>query len=612
MIWRDWPLGVKLSLVIMLLVALTAAGFTLLSAYREEQTSRAGLENQARWMLSSLAAGASDALSAQEGDRLSALGQGLLQSTPGVRFVRFYDGLGRDVGDPTTAPGPFAQQLIGSDAAILEWQPDQLVGGQSVVVDQQRVGAVSVGLSTAPLEAGVAALRARGVGVALAVAALGILLALLISQSVTAPVQGMVRAVQRIAGGDYSQQDALHSKGELAALANALDDMGAKLRGWAVREGAIVEAIYEGVVLVDSSQRIVGANPAAQKMFGYSRAEIESRKISELIVKLTLEQQPGRDLAYYLSRGEGSIFGRMIEAIGIRADDSPFSLEWAITRISSAVPPMFAVIVHDISARKQAERQLRQAKDAAEAASRAKSTFLANMSHEMRTPLTAIMGYSELLQEEAKESGCDGVIPDLEKIRIASCQLLSLIGDLLDLSRIEAGRVHLRLESFEVAALVDEVAALSQPLLLGNDNTLCVACPGSVGPMIADRAMVRQILINLLGNAAKFTEHGTVTVAVTREKAQDGEWIWFRVADTGPGMTPEQMDRLFQPFAQPTTAPAPKYAGSGLGLAITRSFCRTMGGDVSAETELGKGSTFTVRLPAAVPPTPRTTAAAEG
>jgi signal transduction histidine kinase len=236
----------------------------------------------------------------------------------------------------------------------------------------------------------------------------------------------------------------------------------------------------------------------------------------------------------------------------------------------------------------------------AEAANRAKSTFLANMSHELRTPLTAIMGYSELLQEEAKESGCDGFIPDLEKIQMASSQLLSLIGDLLDLSRIEAGRVQLRLESFEVAGLVDEVTDLSQPLLVENDNTLHVECPSSVGTMLADRAKVRQILVNLLGNAVKFTEHGTVTVAVSREMAQDGEWVLFRVADTGPGIAPEQMERLFQPFAQSTTAPSPRHAGSGLGLAITRSFCRTMGGDITAESVLGKGSTFTVRLPATV------------
>ena len=233
-------------------------------------------------------------------------------------------------------------------------------------------------------------------------------------------------------------------------------------------------------------------------------------------------------------------------------------------------------------------------------ASRYKSEFLANMSHELRTPLNAIIGYSEMLQEEAEDLGYADFTPDLQKINAAGKHLLALINDILDLSKIEAGRMDLYLETFDLATMLHDVETTVQPLVEKNANTLVVQCADDLGSMRADLTKVRQALFNLLSNACKFTRQGTVTLAVTRHAEVGVEWVTFRVSDTGIGMTPAHMARLFQAFAQAEASTARQYGGTGLGLAITRQFCQLMGGDVTVESELGKGSTFTIQLPAEV------------
>jgi signal transduction histidine kinase/CheY-like chemotaxis protein/HAMP domain-containing protein len=236
-----------------------------------------------------------------------------------------------------------------------------------------------------------------------------------------------------------------------------------------------------------------------------------------------------------------------------------------------------------------------------EAASRYKSEFLANMSHELRTPLNAIIGYSEMLQEEAEELGHTDFTPDLQKIDAAGKHLLALINDILDLSKIEAGRMDLYLETFDLATMLRDVETTVQPLVEKNANTLVVQHADTLGSMRADLTKVRQALFNLLSNACKFTKQGTVALEVTRRQAEEGaEWITFRVSDTGIGMTPEQMGKLFQAFSQAEVSTARQYGGTGLGLAITRHFCQMMGGDITVESVVGQGSTFTIRLPADV------------
>jgi GAF domain-containing protein/DNA-binding response OmpR family regulator/anti-sigma regulatory factor (Ser/Thr protein kinase) len=253
-----------------------------------------------------------------------------------------------------------------------------------------------------------------------------------------------------------------------------------------------------------------------------------------------------------------------------------------------------------------------------EVANRHKSEFLANMSHELRTPLNAIIGYSEMLEEDAAELDGGRLVPDLEKINAAGKHLLELINAVLDLSKIEAGKMELYLEDFEVARLVQDVAAVIKPLAEKNANRLEVTCAPDAGIMHADITKLRQSLFNLLSNACKFTQRGTVSLEVTRELAVAGDRLRFSVRDTGIGMTPEQMTRLFQEFSQADAATTRRFGGTGLGLALSRRLCRMMGGDVTAESLAGRGSTFTIRLPARVPeaqpeaPAPPSESAAAG
>ena len=239
-----------------------------------------------------------------------------------------------------------------------------------------------------------------------------------------------------------------------------------------------------------------------------------------------------------------------------------------------------------------------EARVAAEQASRTKSAFLANMSHELRTPMNAIIGYSEMLMEEVEEMEPDEARADLGKIHAAGKHLLSLINDVLDLSKIEAGRMTLHLEDFEVATLVKEVVGTIQPLVAKNGNQLSVSVAPGCGTMRADLTKTRQTLLNLLSNASKFTEKGLVELAVS----SDERLVRFEVRDTGIGMTPDQLGRLFEAFVQADSSTTRKYGGTGLGLAISRRFCRMMGGDVLVRSEPGKGSIFTVELPRVVEP----------
>ena len=245
----------------------------------------------------------------------------------------------------------------------------------------------------------------------------------------------------------------------------------------------------------------------------------------------------------------------------------------------------------------QRTSELAQAVKMAEAANRTKSAFLANMSHELRTPMNAIIGYSEMLAEEAAENGQEGFVPDLQKIQSAGKHLLELINDVLDLSKIESGKMTLYCENIDIAAMVRDIESTMLPVVQKNGNTLTVEMPEDIGVMQSDLTKIRQTLFNLIGNAAKFTKAGQIRLTVGSHTKSRRQFITFAISDTGIGMKPDQLGRLFESFTQADESTTRQYGGTGLGLAISRRFCRMLGGDIEAQSKLRKGSTFTVTLP---------------
>ena len=307
-----------------------------------------------------------------------------------------------------------------------------------------------------------------------------------------------------------------------------------------------------------------------------------------------------RDAPAILDAIRRALAGEEVSAV-VEASGLVFEACYAPLRDPAGTVTGVIGVATDVTARKQAEA-LERARVVAEAANEAKSQFLAQMSHELRTPLSAIIGYAELLQEEAVELGQEWMLCDLENLLASGKHLLGLINEILDLSKIEAGRMELYLETFDVPSLVREVAATVQPLVEKKGNWLEVSCVADLEPMRADLTKVRQTLFNLLGNASKFTECGRIGLEVSRGPGPDGagEWVTFQVVDAGIGMTPEQVGKLFQAFTQADASTSRKYGGTGLGLVISRKFCQMMGGDITVESEPGRGSTFIVRLPAQV------------
>jgi hypothetical protein len=344
------------------------------------------------------------------------------------------------------------------------------------------------------------------------------------------------------------------------------------------------------IVNLDREFRITSCNPAFEKMFGYTADEVIGINLDEL-VQTEVTRAEGK--AYT----EQTMAGKKAVGIGQRRrkDGSLVDVEIASipVMVGEEMVGMLA-LYHDIS-------ELLQARREAEGASRSKSQFLANMSHELRTPLNAIIGYSEMLVEEAEDAGNEAMLADLGKIHSAGRHLLSLINDILDLSKIEAGKMELYVEEFALGPVIEDVVSTAQPLAEKSGARLEASGMDDLGTMRSDVTRIRQILLNLLSNAYKFTQGGTVRLAVAREEREGGDWLRFVVSDDGIGMSPDQLERLFQAFTQASASTSARFGGTGLGLAISRQFCRMMGGDIEVESEEGAGSTFTVRLPAVTP-----------
>jgi PAS domain S-box-containing protein len=373
-----------------------------------------------------------------------------------------------------------------------------------------------------------------------------------------------------------------------------------------IARDSVIESMTDGVIVLDEQNRIADINTAGLHALGMTTRMVIGQPVAQvtarwpqLVARYRAAIDVNEDLVVDLGNQDQRYLNIQITPIYDRQ-----------RRLRGRL-----IVWHNITALKRTEAELRQrnadllrlqqdligAKDAAEAANRAKSSFLANMSHELRTPLSTILGYSELMQLELKQRGDTSFDNHLFAISTAGSQLLGLISSILDLSKIEANQMELDLESFRVADLVDEVERTTRPLVMRNGNTLTIVGASAAGVMFTDQMKVRQVLLNLLSNAAKFTQHGRIRLAISRHPSQAGaDEICFVIADTGIGIPSEYLAHLFIEFTQADVSMTRMYGGTGLGLAISQRFCRMLGGEIAIVSELGHGTTCTVRLPAAV------------
>ena len=374
--------------------------------------------------------------------------------------------------------------------------------------------------------------------------------------------------------------------------------------------GEALEAISEGFVVFDDEDRLVLCNSNYRQYF----IDAVGEEVARLVV-------PGADRETILAAAfEHGMFpdrkGTTEEFLAWWRDNLLSTVEF---RFSSGIYVQVEEVLSqdigivgvytNITEIKKREAELAElvdhltiARDQAMEATRAKSRFLANMSHELRTPLNAVIGITEMLEEDARDDEQDDYIEPLGRVTGAGRHLLNLINGILDLSKVEAGRIEFHCEDIDVGGLTAELAATSRPLADRNSNRLTVHCPGDVGVMRSDATRVRQVVLNLLSNACKFTREGEVSLSVERHTAEGRDWIQFEVADSGIGMTPEQQSKVFEEFSQADSSTTREYGGTGLGLAISRRLCRMMGGDIKLTSEPGVGSTFAARLPAVLDP----------
>jgi signal transduction histidine kinase/CheY-like chemotaxis protein/HAMP domain-containing protein len=435
---------------------------------------------------------------------------------------------------------------------------------------------------------------------------LGLAATLVVLRSISRPLDDVVAAMAGITAGNLDTSIPKPAPDEIGAMARTLE----LFRGSIIERTKLsahrdeqrrliqtaIETISDGFVLFDPDDRLVLCNS----------------RFRELYPKLADVAEEGTPFSKILTVGVergvldiGNLSPQAWITERLRRHSKPEGIVeyhhgaiWA--RVSEQRTPdgSTVVVYTDISELKQRQEELEEAMRQAETANRAKSAFLANMSHELRTPLNAIIGLTEMMVSNAARFGTERALEPLRRVHRAGKHLLELINQVLDLSKIEAGKLELNPELLNVPRLLDEVAGTARSLAEQNKNNLVVQCPNDVDPLYVDALRLRQILLNLLSNACKFTKNGNITLSVAPASADGREWLDFAVSDTGIGMTPEQLDKLFEEFTQGDQSTARRYGGTGLGLAITRRLCRTMGGDVTVTSEPGRGSTFVVRLPA--------------
>ncbi len=371
-------------------------------------------------------------------------------------------------------------------------------------------------------------------------------------------------------------------------------DVTARRAGEALNR-AIIGTALDAIVTIDHHGNIVEFNPSAEEIFGHERASVLGRRMGDVIVPEPLREAHAAGMRRYLDSGEPHILGNRLELSAVRADGTEFPIELTVNRIPDSQPPIFTGFIRDITEQKRRAEELSEARDVAEQASRAKSDFLAMMSHEIRTPMNAILGMTELALDLSEPGEQRDLLRSVES---NAESLLNVINDVLDFSRVEAGHLTLRHEAFSVADVVESVAeVLSTRAFEKGLELTCTVDPALNGPVEGDPHRLRQVLINLVGNAVKYTESGHVSVAVEQIEHEDGvRRAEFTVLDTGVGIEADALRRVFEPFYQAGSRDR-RRGGTGLGLGISKSIVELMEGEISVESELGSGSVFRFTLP---------------
>ena len=463
-----------------------------------------------------------------------------------------------------------------------------------------------VGALLAALAFGLGAVPGLGVGAALLVAVLvsAVILTLGLRWAL-APLHQIAAVVDAVTRGDAGVVLPRAAGDGIGSIVRAMGVLqqaqrerealaGENARQWRIRADAI--ALFPiGFALFDAQDRMLIRNPMFATLHGDLQDTIQPGITFEAILRGAIEH----GLIDLGGRGPEEWLAERMARRG--ASDGAFEMQLGASIISvverRTKDNVTVEVFTDVTAVKRREADLERARAEAEQANRVKSEFLANMSHELRTPLNAIIGYSQILREDAEDAGDTTVVADLAKIEGAGKHLLGLINDVLDLSKVEAGKMELYVEPIGLQALADDVRLMIEPLAAANNNALVIVCAPDLGSLESDVTKLKQSLLNLLSNACKFSRDGRIELSIRREPGR----VLFTVSDTGIGISDEQQARLFQAFHQADSSTTREYGGTGLGLAITRSFARMLGGDVTVSSELGHGSTFILALPEARP-----------
>ena len=393
------------------------------------------------------------------------------------------------------------------------------------------------------------------------------------------PITTLGDFARRVGEGDLARRAPVSGEDEVASVARALNQMVERLGATMVSKSYvdnIIQSMGESLIVVDAGGSIQTANHATCALLGYTEEELVGRAAAEIV------GADGRERTYRTRRG------------------SRIPVLFSEAQLDGAGAAR-VLVAQDITEQKRVEQQLIQARDAAEEASRAKSLFLANMSHELRTPLNAIIGYAELIEEVSTGEDDKQTLDDVGKIRSAGLHLRDLINDVLDISKMEAGKIEASATCFDLGGVLQDVVNTVRPLAAQNGNAIDMSLHWEAGPVHTDQIKFRQSLLNLMSNACKFTRGGRVALDIESERRNGQDWIRAAVRDTGLGIPPEKLGKLFQAFYQVDTSLTRKHGGTGLGLAITRNLCEMLGGNVEVASTLGQGSVFTIHLPATLP-----------